>query len=234
MLPPGRHGWASVQEPRPPPIGVAERWLDFRPPGEVVENKQTGRRIFIRKPQRMSTAVGGLNLPLADDARIDSALVSALYEEHSQELRRFLIGVLRDHDLATDALQNAFSKMIEVGHTARQETLKGWLFRVAYHEALALRRRQGVDGKAMRKIASAGPPASESPDELLCRSEAVDRVRDALEQLPAEQRQVVRMRMYRQQTFAAIAAELGLPLGTVLTRMKLAVDKLRLKLAGDE
>lgn len=187
----------------------------------------------------MSPAEGGLSLPLAPEhlnevPKIDSALVSALYEEHSQELRRFLFGVLRDHDLATDALQNAFSKMIEVGHTARQETLKGWLFRVAYHEALALRRRQGVDSKAMRKIASAGPAPSESPDEALCRSEAIDRVRDALEQLPAEQRQVVRMRMYQQQTFAAIAAELGLPLGTVLTRMKLAVDKLRLKLAGDE
>lgn len=173
-------------------------------------------------------------MPLADDRKIDSAFVAALYEEHADELRRFLFGVLRDHDLSTDALQNAFSKMIEVGHTARQETLKGWLFRVAYHEALALRRRQGVDGKAMRKLADAGPPASESPDETLCRSEAVDRVRSALEQLPAEQRQVVRMRMYEQQTFAAIAAELGLPLGTVLTRMKLAVDKLRLKLAGDE
>ena len=173
-------------------------------------------------------------MSLADDRKIDSDFVAALYEEHAQELRRFLFAILRDHDLTTDALQNAFFKMIEVGHTARRETLKGWLFRVAYREALALRRRQGVDGKAMRKLADAGPPDCPSPDEAMCRSEAIERVRSALERLPAEQRQVVRMRMYRQQTFASIAAELGLPLGTVLTRMRLAVEKLRNQLAGDD
>ena len=173
-------------------------------------------------------------MSLAENRKIDSAFVTALYDEHAHELRRFLFAILRDHELTTDALQNAFFKMIEVGHTARRETLKGWLFRVAYREALALRRRQGVDGKAMRKLADAAQPDSISPDEALCRSESVDRVRLALERLPAEQRQVVRMRMYRQQTFAAIAAELELPLGTVLTRMKLAVEKLRINLAGDD
>jgi len=173
-------------------------------------------------------------LPLADDRKIDSAYAAALYQEHAGELRRFLLGVLRDHDLATDALQNTFSKMVEVGHTARQETLKGWLFRVAFHEAMALRRRQGVDGKAMQRLAWAGPVVGETPDEAVCRGETVERVRSALEQLPAEQRQVVQMRIYGQQKFAAIATELGLPLGTVLTRMKLAVDKLRQKLAGED
>lgn len=173
-------------------------------------------------------------MPLTDDRNIDSDFVAALYQEHGGELHRFLLGVLRDHDLAADALQNTFSKMIEVGHTARQETLKGWLFRVAYHEALALRRRQGVDGKAMLKLAWSAPVAGETPDEAACRSEAADRVRIALEQLPPEQRQVVRLRIYEQQKFAAIAAELGLPLGTVLTRMKLALGKLRQRLAGED
>lgn len=173
-------------------------------------------------------------MPLADDRKIDSAVVAALYEEHADELRRFVYGVLRDHDLTTDVLQGTFSKVVEAGHQARQETLKGWLFRVAFHEALALRRRQAVDGKVLRKLAWTAGTVAERPEELLCRGESIARVRQALEQLPAEQRQVVSMRIYQQQKFAAIAAELDLPLGTVLTRMKLAVEKLRQKLAGDE
>lgn len=177
---------------------------------------------------------GSQNLPLADDRKIDSAVVAALYEEHAGELRRFVLGVLRDHDLATDVLQNTFSKMVEAGHAVRQETLKGWLFRVAFHEALALRRRQGVDGRAMQQLAWTAHDVSEQPEDLVCRGETVERVRRALEQLPAEQRQIVNMRIYQQQKFAEIAAELQLPLGTVLTRMKLAVEKLRRKLAGDE
>lgn len=173
-------------------------------------------------------------MPLADDRKIDSVVVAALYHEHASELRHFVLGVLRDHDLTADVLQNTFSKAIETGHTVRAETFKGWLFRVAFHEAMAVRRRQGIDGRAMERLAWISTDAAQPPEESLCRGETVERVRRALEQLPAEQRQVVSMRIYRQQKFAAIAKELGLPLGTVLTRMKLAVEKLRQRLRDEE
>jgi len=48
--------------------------------------------------------------------------------------------------------------------------------------------------------------------------------------LPPEQQQVVRMRIYEDKTFAVIAAELGIPLGTALGRMRTALIKLRAKL----
>src|ERR1700722_11666213 len=76
----------------------------------------------------------------------------SLFLAHGAELRRFVLGVVRDPSLADDVLQATFVKAIELGHTARTETLKGWLFRVAYHEALAVRRRQGVKDKAYRKL----------------------------------------------------------------------------------
>ena len=65
------------------------------------------------------------------------------------------------------------------------------------------------------------------PWEEAIRDEEAAAVRRALATLPFEQRQVVEARIQRGQTFAAIAAELGLPLGTVLTRMRLALAKLR-------
>lgn len=162
--------------------------------------------------------------------RIDPGLVASLYVEHSGELRNFLIGVLRDPELAGEVLQATFTRCVEVGHTAREETLKGWLFRVAFHEALAFRRRQGVDARAKEKLAWTTKPASPSADERLIRWESVEAVRAALEELPPEQRDVVRQRIYEEKTFAVIAAEQGLPLGTVLTRMRLAMEKLRKKL----
>ena len=54
----------------------------------------------------------------------------------------------------------------------------------------------------------------------------MEHVKEVLESLPDEQRRVVRMRIYEEKTFAAIAAELNAPLGTVLTRMRLALKKL--------
>jgi RNA polymerase sigma-70 factor (ECF subfamily) len=101
------------------------------------------------------------------------------------------------------------------------------LFRVAFHEALTARRRRETRESAFRRVAGLAPAATEAPDERLIRGEVVEAVRQALERLPLDQRRVVLARMYDEKSFAEIAKEFGLPLGTVLTRMRLALDKLR-------
>ncbi|HEX8200582.1 MAG TPA: RNA polymerase sigma factor, partial [Isosphaeraceae bacterium] len=107
------------------------------------------------------------------------------------------------------------------------ESLKGWLFRIAYHEALTLRRRQATRDRAHRRLAPLRQTSPERPEESLIRGETVEAVRRALAELPEEQRRVVWARMYEDKTFAQIAAESRLPLGTVLTRMRRALEKLR-------
>ncbi len=161
------------------------------------------------------------------DQRLDPSRIAALYVEHATELRRFVLGVVRDPDLASDVLQAVFAKAIEQGHHSREETRKGWLFRVAFHEALAHRRRENVRDQARRKLSSLWTRADERPEESLIRGETVQAVRKALERLPPEQRQVVQARIHDEKTFAQIASELNLPLGTVLTRMRLAMERLR-------
>lgn len=137
----------------------------------------------------------------ADESRLDPAVVAELYRKHQAQLRSFLIGVLRDWHLANDALQATFAKVVEVGHTAMKESLKGWLFRVALNEALAIRRRQQTRDRALERVAWTLPESSESPDESVVRSETVSVVRAALDSL-----------------------------GTVLSRMQLAIKKLRKRL----
>ena len=166
------------------------------------------------------------------DVRLDPLTVSTLYAQHSDELRRFLVGVLGDHHLAADVLQLTFTKAIEVGHTARAESLKAWLFSVAYNEAMAIRRRQGVHERAARSVSCNFKP-SETAEASLTRIETVQLVQAALEQLPPEQRTVVQLRIYDQMKFVQIADELKLPLGTVLSRMHTALRKLRKVFQGD-
>jgi len=166
--------------------------------------------------------------PKLDPARLDPGEVAALYAEHADELRRFLTGLLRDAHLAADVMQTAFAKAVEQGHTAKNESLKSWLFTVAYHEAMHVRRREGAAGRALEQRAFWQQSLLEDqPDSRLVRWETVERVRQALERLPAEQADVVRRRMFVGQKFAEIAAELSLPIGTVLTRMRAALEKLR-------
>jgi RNA polymerase sigma-70 factor (ECF subfamily) len=103
---------------------------------------------------------------------------------------------------------------------------------VAYHEAMHLRRRGAVGDKVIKQVAWSRPEENKTTpaEEPLLRFEAVDRVRQALEALPPEQRQIVRMRIYEEKTFAVIAAELDIPLGTALGRMRTALMKLKERL----
>ncbi len=126
-----------------------------------------------------------------DSDRIAPAIVAALYVEHADELRAFLIGVLRDPELAGEVLQATFSRTIEVGHTAKQETMKGWLFRVAFNEAMAIRRRQKIHAKSVQQLAWTQSKKVENPEDSAIRWEVVERVKAALKILPKEQRTVV-------------------------------------------
>lgn len=166
--------------------------------------------------------------------RLDPAVVADLYHKHAEDLRAFLAGVLRDREQAAEALQVTFAKVVESGHTAQPETIRAWLFRVAFHEAMNLKRRQDVDNRSSRKIASQNVLPTEAnaahPVDRLVTNEDVERVRQVLTTLPEEQQVVVKMKVYDEKTFAEIATELGLPLGTVLSRMRLALKKLQTRL----
>ena len=162
--------------------------------------------------------------------QLSSEVVTALYAEHGEELRRFLQGVLRDSSLAADCLQATFTKLVQRGHESREETRKAWLFRVAFHEAMAFRRRAAVGDKVFRQVAWQGAATVPSAEERAIGLEAVDAVKTALLELRPEEREIVRMRIYEEKTFAIIAKELDIPLGTALGRMRTALMKLKSKL----
>jgi RNA polymerase sigma factor (sigma-70 family) len=164
--------------------------------------------------------------------RLSPEEVQSIYEVHGTDLLLFLTGVLRNRELAEEALQNTFQRVLEQGHTARPESVKGWLFKVGFHEALVLKRRQATRDKHLRiygdqRVRPAGDHTTGEQELRLIRDEDVARLRQALQHLPPEQRDVVERRLQQEQTFAAIAAELKVPLGTVLTRMRLALEKLQ-------
>lgn len=162
--------------------------------------------------------------------RLSADQVRELYSVHGRDLLSFLTGVLRDPDAAQDVCQATFQRLLESGHDARQETIRGWLFKVAYHEAMAHRRQQSRREQGMQQkqaLENGDQPEPDWPLISLVRAEEIARLKQLLQELPAEQQFVVRQRIHEEKTFAAIAAELQVPLGTVLTRMRLAIQKLR-------
>jgi RNA polymerase sigma factor (sigma-70 family) len=178
------------------------------------------------------------------DSGVDAARVQEAYERWSTDIRRFLQGCLagRCQSGAVDELlQQTFQRLLESGRDVAPGAVRSWLFRVAYNEAMYDGRRRGVERRGLERVAAdrvaaervaadrvaaAGSTSPELPWVEAVRSETVARVRSALGQLPPEQRQVVEDRIYGGKTFAEIAADRSMPLGTVLTRMRLALGKL--------
>jgi len=190
-----------------------------------------GKRDFDNAAGRQGAAGGQGASDMHDgepaEERLEPAVIAALYVEHAAELLRFLTGILRDAQLASDALQSAFVRMVEVGHRTQDGSRKAWLFRVAYNEAMAVRRRQTTGEKVVRRTAWGKTLTADAADEVALKLESIEAVRQALATLPANEQEVVRMRIYDDKKFADIAEELHIPLGTALGRMRNALKRLR-------
>ena len=121
----------------------------------------------------------------------------------------------------------------------------GWLVRTVQFQAKNLRRKErrqphrasdqyGAESSWGEQQPSGGTTgAGADPSRSMERLEQVERLQAAIDHLPIEQRQVVLARMAGQQGFAEIAANLKIPLGTALSRMRLALEKLKRSLADE-
>lgn len=162
--------------------------------------------------------------PLAPD------VVARLYDEHARELLLFLTGVLKDAHLAADVMQITYQRLLEQGEKTAEASRKSWLFRVAFNEALDWRRKHARRERLLPEAAATRPFFAADPVGEVLQGETIGQIRKAIEQLPPQQQEVLRRRIYDQQTFAVIASELKIPLGTALGRMQQALEHLRKRL----
>ncbi len=148
------------------------------------------------------------------------------------DLRAFLRGVLRDGHLVDDCFQRLVVQALRKYETVDPERIRGWLFQIALNEARLIRR---VERRTRDVVSSLGEIVEEaevsystSPlDASLVAQELKDAVKRSLALLPEDLRTVVMMRLYEGRSFASISDSLALPIGTVLTRMRRAIQKLR-------
>lgn len=184
---------------------------------------------------RVAGAAEGEGSPLATDDtdKIPPQMVAEWYIRYGDSIYAFLLGMLRSPEQAREALQSTFARAIENRHRIREETARGWLFRTAYHEACLLKRKERTDARHLQRAAWERDREAAAED-FEPRWDEVELIREAVRKLPPEQQVVIEKRFYTGQTFQQIADELGLPLGTVLTRCRIALRDLRKALRGLE
>jgi RNA polymerase sigma-70 factor (ECF subfamily) len=188
-------------------------------------------------PRRPLTLAGEASLRRRLVARDERALAE-LIDLASPWLLGLTRSILDDADEAEEVVLEAFGVAWDRAGslTDEHDALLPWLLRIARNRAIdRLRRRR----RWRRKVERADAAGALAPDRI--DASEIDEaatpgwhvhrsVHAALEELPPEQREAVRLAYFQGLTHSEIAAQLEIPIGTVKTRLRLAFNKLRVSL----
>jgi len=166
----------------------------------------------------------------------DQEAFLALFGRYGPPAKGLAYRLVRDAFLAEEIVQEAFLALWRDPSSYREERgpFRTWLMSTVHHRAVDAVRRE----EAQRRRSGAAEPedvvdVADRVAEDIDIARERERVRAALEDLPAEQRRVLEMMYFEAKTQSMIAEELELPLGTVKGRTLLGMRRLRSMLLGD-
>lgn len=158
----------------------------------------------------------------------DRAAFVELFRHFAPRIKAYLMRLGADPALAEELTQEAMIMVWQ--HADRfdpdRASIGTWIFTIARNKRIDALRREGrptIDPTDPALV----PAPPESAEERVAGAEAAIRVRRALQALPAEQAELVRMAYFDDQSHGTIAARTRLPLGTVKSRLRLALRRLR-------
>ena len=147
----------------------------------------------------------------------------AVVEEHYDSIYRFARRILGSPEEARDVTQETFMRLAGERRPNSQGPLKGWLFTVVRNLCIDYLRKQSRHAEAHYDEFSHDAKCEPRP----ARGEAVDAVREAVNRLDFEHREVLILREFEGMSYTEIAAVVGCPEGTVKSRIARARAQLR-------
>ncbi|MBI3741832.1 MAG: sigma-70 family RNA polymerase sigma factor [Chloroflexi bacterium] len=191
-----------------------------------------GRVVMMNLPERSDEEL------MSGVVRRESAALEILYDRYAASALGVALKILRERASAEDIVQETFWRVWKSAATfdSRRGAFPSWLFAMTRNLAIDELRRRAARQASDIDLDDA---ASEIPD---CASDVMDavwtqmqseRVREAIQQLSEPQRQVILLAYFQGLTRQEIAERLQEPAGTIHTRARLALQKLKTLLSGE-
>ncbi|WP_214415459.1 sigma-70 family RNA polymerase sigma factor [Sphaerisporangium fuscum] len=166
----------------------------------------------------------------------DENALGELHERLYPLVLGLALRITRDRAVAEDIVQEVFVTFWErpLAFDPDKGTLRSWLATIAHRRAV-----DHVRTEERRRVSALAPRLAEPDDpspleEWVLAADEAARVRRAVSDLPGEIREAIELAYYRGRTYRQAAEELGLPEGTVKSRIRLGLRRLAGELAEEE
>jgi RNA polymerase sigma-70 factor, ECF subfamily len=163
-------------------------------------------------------------------ARGDESALAELYDRVGRVAYGLALRVVRDEQLAEDAVQEGFLALWRTAAAFRAERAKAstWILTLVHRRAVdVVRREERRRAEPLGKELAAQAGESETTEEAAWLRFERERVQDALRQLPDVQREAIELAYYGGFSQSELAERLGVPLGTIKSRMFAGLSRLR-------
>jgi RNA polymerase sigma-70 factor, ECF subfamily len=163
---------------------------------------------------------------IANIARSDQDAMAALFARHHVPVYRFVLRIVRNEATAEEVTGDVFLDVWRHAATfEKRSAVSTWIFSIARFKALnALQRRR--EEELDEEKASVVADEADDPEVTLTKKDKATALRHCLQKLSAEHREIVNLVYYHHKSIQEIAGIVGIPEGTVKTRMFYARKKL--------
>ena len=168
----------------------------------------------------------------------NKSAISQLIERHSRRVRDYIRMMVKNNDVADDILQETFIKAVRVidsGRYSDKGRFLSWILRIAHNQVIDYYRsnkntRQVTESEAGYDVLGSLRYAEQTVEDEMMSEETEVQLRNLIEELTPEQREVVKLRYYDGLNFKEIAELTNVGLNTALGRMRYALINLRKKI----
>ena len=164
----------------------------------------------------------------------DENSLSVLINRHQSRLYAFIFSKIQDRDATEDVFQDTFIKVINTlkrGKYNEQGKFLPWVMRISHNLIIDYFRKNKRLPKFKNKggfdIFSVLSDESPNAENKIVKSQITDHVRILLEELPEDQKMVIKMRIYQDMSFKEISENTNVSINTALGRMRYGLINLR-------